>query len=236
MFSSLMNSSVDTTSITSSTTAGSMDIASTLICMAVAIVLGIFISFIYQKSTEKYSKNFVVTLAMLPVLVQVVIMLVNGNLGTSVAILGAFSLVRFRSAQGNAKEIGMVFFAMAVGLASGVGYMTFAIFFTVLVSLLYYLLNKLNFGGKREDYQMLKITIPESLDYTEAFDDLFEKYTKASSLEKVKTTNMGSMYELTYKIMMNDISEQKVFIDEIRCRNGNLTVMCARPVSPECEL
>lgn len=223
------------TSIISDMTNG-ISIVETAICMFTALILGLIIAVVYMKETEKCSKNFLVTLVILPLLVQVVIMMVNGSLGTSVAILGAFSLVRFRSTPGSSKEICAVFFTMAVGLATGMGYLTFAICFTVLVSMVFVLLNKSKLGETKEDYQTLKITIPETLDYDEAFDDLFDKYLDEVRLDKVKTTNMGSMFELQYQIRMKNKSEQKKMIDEIRCRNGNLTVMCARPVTNEMEL
>ena len=162
--------------------------------------------------------------------------MVNGNLGTGVAVLGAFSLIRFRSVPGNAKDIACIFFSMAVGLATGMGYITFAALITVVVSVFYMLLSKTKFGESESPEKELKVIIPENLDYTEIFDDLFTKYTKKSSLEKVKTTNLGSMYELSYHILLKDKKQEKAFIDEIRCRNGNLTVICARAQSIKEEL
>lgn len=223
------------TSIINNTTNG-ISILDTLVCMITALVLGFVIAMIYQKESEKCSRNFFITLVLLPVLVQIVIMLVNGNLGTSVAVLGAFSLVRFRSTPGSSKEISAVFFAMAVGLATGMGYLTFAICFTFLVVCVLIALQKSKIGAKKENEQTLKITIPETLDYGEVFDDIFEKYLQSHRLEKVKTTNLGSMFELQYQIQMKDEKQQKQMLDEIRCRNGNLTVMCARPVTSEMEL
>ena len=223
------------TSILNQTT-GEMTITNTLLCMAVAVVLGFLIAFTYKLQSAKYSKNFIITLVLLPILVQVVIMMVNGNLGTSVAILGAFSLVRFRSAPGSSKEICAVFFAMAVGLATGMGYLIYAIVFTVIVAAIFTVLNLSNFGGSRTGSKVLRITIPESLDYTEVFDDIFDAFTSQASLEKVKTTNMGSMYELSYHISLKDDKEEKKMIDEIRCRNGNLIVICGRKTADEAAL
>lgn len=175
---------------------------------------------------DNYTKNFVITLSLLPALVGIVIMLVNGELGTSVAILGAFSLVRFRSLPGSSKEIAFIFFAMAVGLATGMGFIVFAAIITVMIGLVFTLLNKLNFGGStKSEKKELRITIPEDLDYTGIFDDLFEEYTSFHDLHRVKTTNMGSMFELFYSIKLKDATKEKAFIDDLRCRNGNLTII-----------
>ena len=221
-------------SIIDATTSG-LSIKSGIICMLVSIILGITIALVH-KNTSKYSKNFLITLGLLPILVQAVIMLVNGNLGTSVAILGAFSLVRFRSIPGNSKEITSVFFAMVVGLAVGVGYVTFAICLTLVASILIIVLSKTSFGNPNERVKKLKITIPENLDYTEIFDEIFSKYLKKYELEKVKTTNMGSMYELLYNININTDVNEKEFIDELRVRNGNLPIVLQREVMGELEL
>lgn len=207
---------------------GNLTVIGAVVCTVASIILGLVISFVYM-SEGKCSKNFAVTLVTLPVLVQVVIMMVNGNLGTSVAILGAFSLVRFRSVPGTSKEICCVFFAMAIGLATGMGFITFAVMITLVISVLFLILSKTSFGETNSGVKQLKVTIPETLDYTEVFDDLFEKYTKEATLEKVKTTNLGSMFELHYDIILKDDKQEKALIDELRCRNGNLTIMCSRP-------
>ncbi|MBS5897960.1 MAG: DUF4956 domain-containing protein, partial [Prevotella histicola] len=172
---------------------------------------------------------FTISLVILPGLIQVVIMMVNGNLGTSVAALGAFSLVRFRSVPGNSKEICSVFFSMAIGLATGMGYITFAVLITIIIGLVLLILFKTSFGEKSLHSKELKITIPENLDYTEIFEDIFSNFASRISLERVKTTNLGSMYELQYSIVFKNDKLEKEFIDEIRCRNGNLPVICGRP-------
>ena len=154
-------------------------------------------------------------------------MLVNGNLGISVAILGAFSLVRFRSIPGNLREIAAIFFAMTIGLIIGTCYIAFGIITTFFIGILLFVLAKTNFGCPKKQERTLKIIIPEDLDYTNVFDDIFKKYTNNIILEKIKTTNMGSLYELTYKIELKDISE-KEFIDELRCKNGNLKIILSR--------
>ena len=206
-----------------------------VLCTMTSILAGFAISYIYMY-TGKYTKNFSIALVILPVLIQVVIMLVNGNLGTSVAVLGAFSLVRFRSVPGSSKEICSIFFAMAIGLATGMGYLTFALLATVMVGLIFVILYKTSFGEVKQDEKELRITIPENLDYTEIFDDLFETYTSEYTLDKVKTTNLGSMYELHYHIILKDQTKEKNFIDDLRCRNGNLTIICSRVSSRKEEL
>jgi len=206
---------------------GRVSIGSVLICTAVSLVLGFVVALVYMYRNV-YTKKFVVTLALLPAIVQAVIMLVNGNLGTGVAIVGAFSLVRFRSVPGSAKEISAVFFSMAIGLATGMGLAAYAVLFTAVISLMMIFYSLVNFGEKGPEEKVLKITIPENLDYTGLFDDLFDKYTRRVSFEKVRTTNLGSLFELQYTIVLRDISKEKEFIDEIRCRNGNLGIVCGR--------
>ena len=206
---------------------GGLTIGGAIICTVASIILGLTIAYIYM-GQGRCSKNFAITLVTLPVLVQVVIMMVNGNLGTGVAILGAFGLVRFRSVPGTSKEICCVFFAMAVGLATGMGFITFAVMITVVISLLLLILSKTTFG-ETKSLRLLKITNPESLDYTEAFNDIFERYAKEVTLNRVKTTNLGSLFELNYDIVLKDDKQEKALIDELRCRNGNLTIVCSRP-------
>ena len=213
----------------------SLSITNALICMGTSVVLGLIIAFVHMY-TSKCSKNFAITLCTLPVMVQVIIMMVNGNLGTSVAILGVFGLVRFRSMQGNSREIASIFFAMGIGLAVGMGQILFAAVITVVVSILFIILSKTKFGEGNVGEKKLKITIPEDLDYSNVFDDLFEKYTKTNDLAKVKTTNMGSLFELTYNIILKDNASEKAFIDELRCRNGNLNITLAREETAENEL
>ena len=207
---------------------GGLSVQSAMICTIVSILLGLGIALIYMLQGGK-SKNFSISVAILPLVIQVVIMMVNGNLGTGVAVAGAFSLVRFRSVPGNSKEICFVFFAMAIGLATGMGFVAFAVCMAVVIGVLLFVLSKTKFGEIEEKDKLLKVTIPENLDYTGIFDDLFEKFTSEVSLEKVKTVNLGSMYELNYKIVLKDNKMEKTLIDEIRCRNGNLTIVCAKP-------
>lgn len=206
---------------------GNLTMQNGLLCTVVSVVLGVLIAVIYMQQGN-YSKNFVVTLAMMPVLVQVVIMMVNGNVGTSVAVLGTFGLVRFRSVPGTSREIANIFFAMAVGLATGMGYLTFSVAMVVVIGGMFLLLGKTSFGERKYDEKDLRITIAEDLDYTDIFEDIFQEYTSKCSLEQVKTTNLGSMYELRYHITLKDAKKEKEMIDQLRCRNGNLTIICGK--------
>lgn len=196
-------------------------------CTATSILLGLLIAVTYMYRSH-YSKSFVVTLVLLPVIVQMVILLVNGNLGAGVAVAGAFSLVRFRSQPGTAREIGSIFLAMAVGLATGMGYLGIAILSCVVVCVCMMVLYATPFGESGRSKKLLKITIPENLDYSGLFDDLFDEYTVKRELIRVKTTNMGSLYELSYLITEKDPKQEKAFIDKLRCRNGNLTICLGR--------
>lgn len=201
-----------------------------LLCLGCALFLGLVIAFAYMYHT-RYTKSFVVTLALLPATVCVVIMMVNGNVGTGVAVAGAFSLVRFRSVPGTAKEICMIFLAMSSGLIVGMGYLGFAALFTMILCVVSLLYHKLDFGAKKNTaaYKTFTITIPEDLDYTGVFDDIFAKYTSSHELAHVKTTNMGSMFRLTYRVTLRDVDKEKEMIDQLRCRNGNLEIA----VSPQ---
>lgn len=200
-----------------------------LACVAVSLLIGVFIAMVYSYKSN-YTKSFLVTLAMLPAIVCVVIMMVNGNVGTGVAVAGAFSLVRFRSLPGTAKEIGTIFLAMSAGLITGMGYLGYAVLFSLIMGMIMLFYTKIGFGEKKmaDEARILRITIPEDLDYSGIFDDLFEKYTESASVLSVKTTNMGSMFKLTYQIMLKDIRQEKEFMDELRCRNGNLEISMSR--------
>mgnify|MGYP002673414377 CR=1 FL=1 len=183
-----------------------------LICTAASLVLGIATAFLGMHRT-KCSQGFAVTVAVLPAVVQIVILLVNGNVGAGVAVAGAFSLVRFRSVPGTAREIGVIFLAMALGLATGMGYVALAAVFFVIIAAALLLLTRLDFGG--------------------LFDDLFDTYTTAHTLERVKTANMGTLYELQYRVTLRDAQVPKAFLDALRCRNGNLNISCGREQTGE---
>ncbi len=200
-----------------------------LLCLGLSLILGLLMAFVYMVNT-RYTKSFVVTLALLPAVVCVIIMLVNGNVGTGVAVAGAFSLVRFRSVPGTAKEICTLFLAMGAGLTAGMGYLGFAVLFTVIMCGVFLIYNWLDFGTSKKGaaYKILTVTIPEDLDYTGVFNDIFEKYFKEYELACVKTTNMGSMFRLTYYVTLRDLTKEKEMIDQIRCRNGNLEITVSR--------
>lgn len=204
------------------------------LCSAVSILLGMLISFTFCFRQRK-SRGFILALTILPIMVQVVIMMVNGNVGTGVAVMGAFSLVRFRSVPGNAMDICSIFLAMAVGLATGTDKLVLAAVFTVTVCAVVLVFSLLPIG-KGSVVKELHITIPESLDYNEIFDDIFGKYTSHAELVSTKTTGMGSLYKLTYEITLKDAKNEKQMIDEIRCRNGNLEINCAKKALPTDQL
>ena len=194
-----------------------------------SLAIGVFVAFIYSRNNH-CSASMIMTLIMLPAIVQLVIMMVNGNVGAGVAVAGAFSLVRFRSVAGRGQEITAIFLVMAAGLATGMGYLGLASIFTVVIMVLYMILHILHVGERNEERE-LKITVPEDLDYEGIFDELLEKYTRSADMISVKTKNMGSLYELHYSIFLQKGISLKQFMDEIRIRNGNLEVSCGRPVS-----
>ena len=200
-------------------------VADFMICVISSLVIGLLLAGMYlYKNT--YSQSFIVTIATIPAIVCVVIMMVNGNVGAGVAVAGAFSLVRFRSAPGTAKEIGILFMAMGAGIITGMGYIAYAFLFVIVMGLVDLFYAWIGLGArKRGDLERtLHITIPEDLDYAGAFDDLFAEYTRENELIHVKTTNMGSMFKLTYRIKFREAGTEKALIDSVRCRNGNLEV------------
>jgi len=205
-----------------------------LIHTVCALLFGVVVSCVYRFKNE-HSKTMALTLVVLPTLVQAIIMLVSGSIGAGIAVAGAFSLVRFRSATGNAKDIGYLFFAMVLGFITGMGFLVFAFIFLLIVGCVFMIMAQF---GEKEDANMrkLRITIPESLDFDGIFDDVFQKYTKNAELDKVKSTNMGSMYELTFTIVLNNPASLKPFIDELRTRNGNLNIFLSRIIGDSDEL
>ena len=202
------------------------------ICTAVSLILGVGVALVGMYRSRS-TQSFGITLAVLPAVVQLVIMLVNGNLGAGVAVAGTFSLVRFRSAPGSAREISTLFLAMAIGLATGMGYVALACVSFVIISAVILLLTHLRFGEGRSYRRVLKITIPENLNYDGLFDDIFDKYLRSSSLTRVKTASMGTLYELEYSVVLPEERVPKEFLDEIRCRNGNLNIVCSREADRE---
>lgn len=209
-----------------------LTLTSFLICTGVSLLLGVGTALVAGYRSRS-TQSLAVTLAILPAVVQAVIMLVNDSIGAGIAVAGAFSLVRFRSAPGTAREIAAIFLAMAIGLATGMGYVGLAALLFLILAGAMLALTVLRFGQKEDAGRILKITIPEDLDYDGLFDDLFERYTTAHTLEKLKTTNMGTLYELRYRITLRQEPVPKVFLDELRCRNGNLNITCCREESHE---
>ena len=207
------------------------------LCFAVALVLGVVLAAGYTVK-GKYTKSFAITLAILPAVVSVVIMLVNGNIGAGVAVAGAFSLVRFRSAPGSAKEIAAIFIAMCAGLLAGMGYLMFGVIFTIIMAGILLVLNIVKVWNRKlsPKEKSLRITIPEDLNYTEVFDDIFKEFTLSYETVSVKTANMGSMFKLKYNIVLKDATREKQFIDALRCRNGNLEIMISNREEMQNEL
>ena len=210
-------------SIFTSTSESTISVAGFIICLAVSLVLGAFLSACCAYKS-KSSKSFNLAIGLLPAAVCVVIMMVNGNVGAGVAVAGAFSLVRFRSAPGNGKDIVTIFLTMGCGLMLGMGYIAYAVLYTLIMGIVMLLCNFIYLNKSCNAEKILKITIPEDLDYSGVFDDLFEKYTKKYETISVKTSNMGSLYKLKYNIILKDNANEKELIDALRCRNGNLEI------------
>lgn len=204
-----------------------MTLSAFLICIFTALILGVLTALVFNVRSHN-SSSLLLALAFLPPIVTMVIMMVNGNIGAGLAVAGTFSLVRFRSFPGTAREICGLFMATAIGLTCGMGFVGIAALFFVVMAAFILLLTFLHFGDVAATRRQLKITIPENLDYDGLFDDIFEQYTTYHELAKVKTTNMGTLYELTYIINLKTSTVSKQFIDDIRCRNGNLNIVCGR--------
>ena len=227
----MLNSEIFNSIFTTTTLTGS----DFLIATGCSIICGLVIALLYNIKNH-CSKSLLITLAVLPAAVQMVIMLVNGNLGAGVAVAGAFSLVRFRSAPGRGQEIACIFQAMAVGLATGMGYIWVAAIFTVLISGLMLVLNMTKLGESSKQERVLKIMVPENLDFEGKFDNIFDKYLDSYTLEEVKTANMGSLYKISYHVITKANISVKAMMDELRAGNGNLEISIARPVSSMDEL
>ncbi len=213
-------------------TGTTISITNCFLTILVSFILGGIISVTYMKTSSKfgYSQNFSLTLIMTPTVIAIIILLIGSNIARAFSLAGAFSIIKFRSAPGDPKDIAYVLFTMAAGLACGAGYYGYAVTFTVILCLLMLLLSVFKFGLRKTSQKMLKITIPEDLDYEGAFDDIFKEFTTDFELKKVKTTDMGSLYELVYTVTMENGKSQKEFMDSLRCRNGNMNItlsMCA---------
>lgn len=217
MFETIFNSTSADTAIS---------LTNAMLTMAISFISGGLISFTYMKTCNKkgYSQNFALTLIIIPIVVAIIVFLIGSNIARAFSLAGAFSIIKFRSEPGDSKDISYILFTMAAGLACGVGAFGYAVLFTTFLCLLMRTLNLLNFGSKKTSQKLLKVTIPEDLNYEDAFDDIFEKFTTSYDLIKVKTTDLGSLYQLVYGVSMNNKISQKEFLDELRCRNGNLNI------------
>ena len=210
----------------------SITLQSFMISILCAMVLGLLVSLMFTHFT-RHTGSLAITLAVLPPIVTLVIMMINGNVGAGLAVAGAFALVRFRSLPGTAKEVCGIFLSVSIGLACGMGYVGVAVLYFAMMSLFIIALESCRFGQGRLAERQLRITIPEDLDYEDIFDDLLEKYTVRWELVRVHTTNMGTLYELTYEVLMRNKAESRQFIDELRCRNGNLGISLGRAADKE---
>jgi hypothetical protein len=215
---------------TTATTGTTIPLITALLTIFISFLLGIIISLIYMKTNKKgnYSQNFALTLVLVPAVIAIIILLIGSNVARAFSLAGAFSIIRFRSAPGDPKDIAYVLFTMAAGLACGVGFYGYAILFTIILCFLLLFLEFINFGGKNTSQKILKITIPEDLEFEGMFDDIFNTFTTEVILNKVKTTNLGSLFELEYIVHIDNVINQKDFLDAIRCRNGNLNITLAR--------
>lgn len=216
--------------ILTSTTGESLTLANTLIIIGASIILGLIISISYMKTSkeEVVTSGFAVTLIMLPAIISIIILLVGNNVARAFSLAGAFSIIRFRSEPKDPKDISYIFFTLAVGLSAGMGYVGYAVLFTIILCLIMFILKFINYGEADKSFFELRITIPENLNYENVFDDVLKKYTSSWKFKKVKTKEFGSLFEITYTVVMKN-ENQKKFIDELRCRNGNLGVVLLVP-------
>lgn len=212
--------------IIQSTDGTSFTLLNTLIVIAAAIVLGFLISLVYMYTSKKagFSPSFTITLIMLPVIISIIILLVGNNVARAFSLAGAFSLIRFRSAPGEPKDIAYVFFTLAVGLCCGMGYIGYAVLFTVILSIVMLILDAMKFATSKTKAMNLKIIVPEDLNYDGIFDDVLNKYTTSYRVETIRTRDFGALFELSYSINLLEGANQKQLIDDLRCRNGNLNI------------
>lgn len=201
-----------------------LDMTSSLICTGVSIALGALSAFLYRLGKKRCSNSLTITLVVLPAMVQTVIMLVNGSVGAGLAVMGAFSLVRFRSTPGNARDICFIFYSMCIGLATGMGYIAFAVLLAITVGIVLAVLGLIPRFRDVQRRKILRITIPEDMNYTDAFSDIFDEFLSSSELVMVKSTAMGTLFDLRYEIVEKDGAREKELIDKLRTRNGNLTI------------
>ena len=221
--------------IFTSAVADTLSISSTLAVILSSILLGLIISRVYilTHKREGYSPSFSITLIMLPAIISIIILLVGNNVARAFSLAGAFSLIRFRSAPGDPKDIAYVFFTLGTGLACGMGYIGYAAVFVIIMCIVMVALTSINYGISKNSLMQLKITIPEDVDYQGLFDEIFDEYTKNYKLQKVKTTDFGALFELLYTLTLKENADQKRFIDRLRCRNGNLNIILTTKVADD---
>lgn len=209
-----------------STTGESFTLINAIVVMISSIILGLVISSVYlfTHRRESTQQGFIITLVMLPIVISVIILLIGNNVARAFSLAGAFSIIRFRSAPGDAKDMSYIFFTLAVGLACGMGYIGYATLITIVLCVLMIILSMTGYGQSKTTHLQLKITVPEHLNYQDLFDDVLEDYTTSYRLERVKTREFGALFEVSYRIQLKDKTKQKEFLDLIRCRNGNLNV------------
>lgn len=212
--------------ILSSTDGQSLTLVNTIIVLAVSIILGVVISLVYMYTNKKngYVPSFIVTLIMLPIIISIIILLVGNNVARAFSLAGAFSIIRFRSNPGDPKDLSYVFLTLAVGLACGMGYVGYAVIFTVVLSLVLIIVQKLGYGEAKTKSMQLKVLVPENLNYDEVFNDILDEYTLNWKLQTVKTKEFGALFQVTYQIQIKPFVSGKEFIDKLRTRNGNLEV------------
>jgi len=214
--------------------AAELTVTHALLTFGIAILLGAVISFTYMRTQAAYSPSFTLTMMVLPTIVAIIILLIGSNIARAFSLAGAFSIIRFRSAPGDSKDISYVLFSMAAGLACGVGAYGYAVLFTVCLCILMFVLKAMNFGANKAQTKLLKVTIPENLGYEEAFDEVFRKFGVGYELKKVRTTELGSLYEVVYAVNIGPQTDQKELLDAVRTRNGNLDItLTMNPVVQE---
>lgn len=212
---------------TTATAGTAISLSDSILTIVVSFILGALISLTYMKTSSKggYSENFSLTLIIIPTVIAIIVLLIGSNVARAFSLAGAFSIIKFRSAPGDPKDISYVLFTMAAGLACGVGFFGYGVLFTVFLCILMFTLNLFKFGAKKTSQKLLKITIPEDLDYEGVFDDIFSEYTEEHELIKVRTTDLGSLFQLVYTVVLDNKTSQKEFLDALRCRNGNLNII-----------
>lgn len=205
-----------------------IEFGTVMLLLGLALVLGLAISAVYKLTERGASRHYLIALVILPVIVCTVVSLVNGHLGVAIAVAGSFTLVRFRSQQGNAKEMAVIFFDMALGLAAASGYVFFTVVFAVLIMAVLVILSLTGFGKYSEREKHLKIAMPETVDYDEAFKEVFAKYTDRVELESVKTTNKDTILEVKYNLVLKKEADVKAFLKDLSSENCHMPITLSK--------